>query len=237
MPLGASLAPETRAFLQNLVMQLGLSILPSRSRRVNEELSIQGVEVATASGSDTCTNLELPTNNVAFRPSITKIEIPLTSDSTFFKLLTLDMSGLNALRSKEVDVIIRAVVDLGREVSQVADPPSRGQKTDLYPWREIFRLYTESDVFFSTSEQSQLSHNSTVAAARLQAFMVRLQSEGLPQQLRRIGSRKLLDQFIGINMTLLKNLKFQELNITAMKKILKSQSNLIHLLCCILTHL
>ena len=222
MPLGASLAPETRAFLQNLVVRRDLSILPNSSPTLNGELSTQDTEVATWSGSDLWTCLDVPANAVELGPSITKIEIPLTSDSTFFKLLTLDMSAIDSLQSKEVDGINKAVVDLGRELSQVADPPCRGRKSDLYPWREIFRIYTESNVFFSTNEQSQVSHTCTVAAARLQAFLVRVQSEGLPQQLRRIGSRKILDQFVGINLTLLKNLKFQELNITAMKKILKS---------------
>ena len=234
MPLDASLAPETRAFLRDLVMQLGLSTISSQSSSFDAEISTQGVGVTTTSDSDSWTHLEVPTMDVELAPSTTKIEIPLTSDSTFFKLLTLDMSGLNALQSKEVDGINEAVVGLGRKVSQVVDPPSRGKKTDLYPWREIFRLYTESDIFFSTNEQSQVSQSSTVAAARLQAFLAKLQSEGLPQQLRRIGSRKLLDQFMGINLTLLKNLKFQELNVTAMKKILKSQSNPLHALYCIL---
>jgi len=225
MLLDASLAPETRAFLRDFVLQLGPSDCTGHVRDSEEESSTRSRSGNTAS-DDCAEELHLPACAVLrdkeARRISTTIEVPLTSDSTFFKLLVLDMSGLDALQSKEVDELNTVIVDLGKGVSHVADPSNQRKKADMYAWREIFRLYTESDIFFSTNEQSQATHNSVVAQAHMQAFLMKLGNLELPKQFKKVDSQRLLNDFIGINMTLLKNLKFQELNMTAMMKILKS---------------
>ena len=227
MPLDASLAPETRAFLQAFAMQLGLCDHTGQSRVFGDELAIQTADRSTAYDGF-IEHQHLPASAVlgdeeAQRSSMT-IEVTLTSDSTFFNLLVLDMSGLDALQSKEVDDLNHVIVDLGRGVSQVADPSNQRRKADMYAWREIFRLYTDSHIFFSTNEQSQSTHNSTVAHAHMQAFLSQLRNLDLPKRLQKADSQRLLNDFIDINVTILKNLKFQELNMTAMIKILKSKS-------------
>jgi len=225
VPLDASLTPETRAFLRDFVALLGLPGPTAQSEESKEESLTQGLHGSTVCGDCTedsqaaaCVVLK----DLGKRSSSTTIEVPLTSDSTFFRLLVLDMSGLDALQSREVDELNNVIVDLGQGISHVADPSKHSRKTDMYVWREIFKLYTESDIFFSASEQSHSSHNSVVAQAHMQAFLTKVGSSNQAKQLKRADSRRLLNEFVGLNMMLLKNLKFQELNMTAMMKILKS---------------
>lgn len=225
MPLDASLAPETRAFLRDFVTQLGLSNPTGQSEELQEVSSIQGLHGSTAcdgctedSQAAACVGLKDPEE----RRSSTTIEVPLTSDSTFFRLLVLDMSSLDALQSREVGELNSVIIDLGQGISHVVDPSKYNRKTDMSAWREIFKLYTESDIFFSTNEQSHSSHNSVAAQAHMQAFLTKLGILNLAKQLKRADSRRLLNEFVGLNMTLLRNLKFQELNTTATMKILKS---------------
>lgn len=225
--LAASLAPETQAFLRQYGLHLGLSGPAGQRGESGGEFSAL-VPLGDTRCDDCTQNLQASACVVLRdrepRRSSTTIEVLLTSDSTFFKLLVLDMSGLDALQTKEIDELNNIIFGLGQGVSHAAGPSNQKGKTDLYPWREIFWLYTEADIFFSTNEQSHSSHNSVVAQAHLQAFLAKLGNMNLAKQLKKAESRRLLNEFIGINVTLIKNLKFQELNMTAMMKILKSES-------------
>jgi E3 ubiquitin-protein ligase BAH len=89
----------------------------------------------------------------------------------------------------------------------------------MYRWRELFDLYLQAGVFFSTHELDRGRRDSTAAA----------QQRGLKNLFKLPASHQALDRFIRINITLLRNLKFQEINQKAISKILKSMS-LIHFL-------
>jgi E3 ubiquitin-protein ligase BAH len=222
-PVDASLAPETRAFLKDLVEQKRLSASDPDSTTLRNSTQYHEVvesqdQVTNGVQAATVTSETVPVS----KASPTVVEIPLTADSTFFRLLTLDMSSLNALRSEEIGNLNGTIVGLGQGVSRVADPSRQREKNDLYTWREIFKLYTESDVFFSTNERNRSANDSAKSQKQLEYFLEKLRDLNIPKKLKKSESRSLLNQFIGINMALLKHVKFQELNTLAMMKILKS---------------
>lgn len=101
--------------------------------------------------------------------------------------------------------------------------PSRFNKKDLEQWRALFELYLEAGIFFSTHEQDHGARNSVVALKQLQWFQNEVSQRRLVQSFKLPASRDALARFMEINLHLLQNLKFQEINHQAVTKILKSK--------------
>lgn len=108
----------------------------------------------------------------------------------------------------------------------MAAPKSANSKSDLYPWREIFRIYVESGIFFSNRE-SENHHERTVEKAQeqLALFNSEIHRLGLRTKFKNPYSLQLLRRFIGVNMDVLRVMRFQAINKLAMTKILKSTSH------------
>lgn len=111
---------------------------------------------------------------------------------------------------------------LGDAIGSVAEPSNSFSKTDLCVWRDIFSLYTDSRIFFSTNEREKFKRNGFVAQQQLQEFSNKLIEQEVAKRFKKKASHRALAQFINLNVILLRHLKFQDLNITAMTKILKS---------------
>ncbi|KAL9123213.1 MAG: hypothetical protein Q9187_000230 [Circinaria calcarea] len=213
-PVDACLAPDTRAYLQALAVRLNLAevstIAPSNQVRPHHPRAMQvGSHVSAVHSS-----VKEPVRNQ-------KLEIPLRVDGKFFRLLNDELLALKDLRSKEEHMLARDVVVLGEEIGRLTLPSPSVIKADVYAWREVFSLYIDCNVFFSTAEQDSSDRSSLLAQGKFQDFSLKLQELGFPQRLKKGQSRAALELFIRINSTLLQNLKFQELNVTAMTKILK----------------
>ncbi|MCJ1399283.1 hypothetical protein MMC11_002485 [Xylographa trunciseda] len=231
LQLNASLAPETKDFLQSLVTKRDLQVQVDSSshedsmaadalRVASSEATLQRVDVTSLPTRTISSGHDIPVS----MPHTITIEVPLVNDSAFFKILTQDMSGLDALQSKAEAELSVNICSLGRIIARLAQPSQSGEKTDLQPWRLIFSLYNDSSIFFSTREQDQFYRTPAIAHVQMQGFLDKLKDLGLSKKFQRNGSITALHQFIAINLSLLKILKFQELNLTARAKILKSAS-------------
>lgn len=148
--------------------------------------------------------------------------MPLTFDVEFFGLLQGEVSTLDTLQADEQKSMIQEIKTLGAEVSKVAHP-YKSSKTDLDRWRELFDIYLQAGIFFSTNELDHGSRNSNVALNQLQWFQQEVTQRGLTKSFKLPASRIAFQRFVAINMSLLHNLKFQEINQLAISKILKSQ--------------
>ncbi|MCJ1236082.1 hypothetical protein MMC14_004059 [Varicellaria rhodocarpa] len=128
--------------------------------------------------------------------------------------------SLRNLRTREEFELKQAIVKLGQDVAHLAAPTSR--KSDMYEWREAFSLYIDYGMFFSTIGNENESRNgiSSLAYKRLQAFFSKLE-DNFPRRFKRHESRTAIQEFGSVNLSLLRNLKFQELSETAMSKILE----------------
>lgn len=91
----------------------------------------------------------------------------------------------------------------------------------MYRWRQLFELYLEAGIFFSRHELDCGTHDSRTAAKQLRWFQNQLSRQELENLFKIPASKKALDHFISINLSLLQILKFQEINQKAVSKILK----------------
>ncbi|KAG0132908.1 RING-14 protein [Tuber indicum] len=154
--------------------------------------------------------------------SIRTIEITLCSDSEFFHLLTSEITSLEALQSRSGSEVRSHILQLGQSVTAVAAPKSRNNKSDLYPWREIFRIYLETGIFFSNLEtESHQERTIEEATERLTFFAGEIRRLGIQAKFKNPYSPSLFKMFLSVNMDVLRIMRFRDLNKTAMTKILK----------------
>lgn len=150
------------------------------------------------------------------------IELPLVFDHEFFEMLQNDVSNIDSLQDTERQQMSDEIKALGEDLAQITKP-RKVHRTDMIPWRNIFELYLDAEVFFATHEQEHGARSSQLALKKLQWF----QSEVKKRELQRIfkipQSQVAYDRFLRINANLLKMLQFQEINQLAVHKILKSE--------------
>jgi E3 ubiquitin-protein ligase BAH len=155
-------------------------------------------------------------------PIIQQIEVPLTFDAEFFEILRGDVTILDSLQAEEQKVMTEEIKSLGKEVAKVTDPSKYG-KCDLERWRELFDIYIQAGIFFSTNELDHGTRNSAVALKQLQWFQAEVMKRGLVKSFKIPASREAFNMFTSLNLTLLRNIKFLEINQLAISKILKSK--------------
>jgi E3 ubiquitin-protein ligase BAH len=116
------------------------------------------------------------------------------------------------------------IVGLRDEVTKLSRP-HRFSKSDLNRWREIFELYVQAQVFFSTRELDRChsARSSEAARERLVWFQTQVSSTGVLERFKLRTSMATYSRFLSLNARLLHALCFQELNRTAVAKIIKSK--------------
>ncbi len=146
-------------------------------------------------------------------------------DAEFFGILQTDVSNIGTLQEEEQAKLEAQIVVLGEELGKAVEP-SRGRraKADLGVWRQIFELYLDARIFFSSRETDHGARTSTQAVEQLNWFQDQVVQRKLVQRLRSGTSHTAFDNFVRINTALLSILKFQEINHLAVTKILKSMS-------------
>lgn len=227
IPVDAALSPETASYLQTLASRTAgkRNETPERSgANQNLTTNVRGAEVGggASSVSRPLNGIEYGTYLPESKPvSYQKVEVPLRYDSEFFHILSLELSELHALQTREKSELTKEICKLGQDIGKLAAPPEGFAKTDMYAWREVLTLYTDSKIFFSTNERDKFRRDPSTAQKQLQHFSSKVREL---RNFNRKESHAVLERFLYINLTLLRNLKFQELNSTAMTKILKSET-------------
>lgn len=105
-------------------------------------------------------------------------------------------------------------------VSVHASQSVSAHKSDLYKWREIFQLYTESEIFESHREASRGETTIEESETRLALFIDRLRDLGLldGKRFRMKASRDVLGTFLQMNMFLLNMKKVCFLSLISITK-------------------
>lgn len=223
-PVDACLSPDTHEYLQGL----------ARSQRLGK------IEVSPDFKTGQCTQEEVKldhsdSDSFAYLNSQAKVkeadaegnhfgfeivEIPLASDSEFFQILKRELSSLEELQEQEQKRLSQQVIRLGQDLAKVAKSSSDKSKSEVYAWREVFRLYVESQIFFSTGERETGARGVLVAENRLKTFNDTVLKDKRSIKFNKTG-RAALERFMRINFNLLQNLKFQDINRLALTKIMK----------------
>ncbi|KAI6377153.1 hypothetical protein MCOR25_002650 [Pyricularia grisea] len=218
----ATLTPASRKFLEKLSSgrvttspepeSPGSSIASPRGSSPDRSNSVDS--------SDSSESDQTSATSTDRAPITQRVEIPLTFDGEFFDLLQADVSSLDALQEEEEASMSKDIVLLGEDMTHLTKP-HKFHKSDLSRWREVFELYLDAQVFFSTHERDHGPRTSTKALEQLVWFQGQVQNRGLVQQFKLPASREAYTRFLDLNSKFLQNLKFQEINKTAVTKILK----------------
>lgn len=147
-----------------------------------------------------------------------EIIIRLKSDSKFFKMLNAELGNLDSIRNDEEKALIDHIERISDAVLTLSN-----KKSDMYKWREVFRMYLDSEVFFRYNETTLLllQRSSEQIRTNLSEFESRVQKSQIIETLDRKRSVAAYSEFVQLNERLLKILLFQAINSTALRKILK----------------
>src|SRR5690606_36147720 len=124
--------------------------------------------------------------------------------------------------AKEEDNLKRQIEAIVPVLTDVASPALSNPKSDLYPWREIFRMYLDAGIFFTVTETRMKEASGDTIGDKLMRFSSEVQESGVLTRFKHPQSMGLWQQFVNVNMSLVRLLRFQEINKTAITKILKS---------------
>ncbi len=198
---------------------------PSIDERSSVETSIERSAAAylslpiTASQSILSTSSAMTALNPFDDKPYYEITVLLHQDAKFFQMLYEEIEALNNFTDEQESEIITCVEKIGSIVAKTSSPEAK--KSDLYVWRKIFQIYTESQIFFSTIERSAGVLSNTVSKIRYGKFLEEIEKQKLVTRFKRKESLEAFMEFKELNESMLKVSNFQALNIMAISKILK----------------
>lgn len=147
-----------------------------------------------------------------------EIFIMLNSDSKFFEMLNDELNSLDTLTQLEESKIIEEVKKIAKYVNEL-----KLKQSELYKWRELFKVYLDSEVYFKYNETALPSQqkSSEQIKLNLDLFVTNLNKSGIMTRFKKKQSLETFNQFMEMNYHLLKILQFQTINNEALRKILK----------------
>ncbi|KXJ90668.1 RING-14 protein [Microdochium bolleyi] len=225
----AGLTPTTREFLAHLAsgatsppLQVSSPQGSWSTTQVNDDAKQVGLtQPASTAAQSQGASVDRPDSDVA-ASSLRRIEVPLVFDGEFFDLLQADVLLIDNIQEEEQDRLGKEITALGTEVAKLTEP-RRGlrDRPDRAKWRDIFQLYLDAGVFFSTRESDHGVRSSAQALENLRWFQEQVFKQDLVRTMKLETSRQAFSKFLNLNAALLQNLKFQEINSLAITKILK----------------
>ena len=150
------------------------------------------------------------------------VEVPLTADSEFFQTLRQELARLDDLQKAEYTLLQNEINELSKELRILRASKSKRSKKETDTWRRILELYSDAEVFLSSHEADAGARDAAHAQKQLQSFTktVSTQQKKAAFALGDEGNAA-LTRFLRINVKLLRLIKFQEINRTALTKIMK----------------
>jgi len=237
--IDASLSPQTRKYFEELaakqhssrgrVFELTSSdeeftaAGETSSQRTTRSIETSSDEALrdTGAAADRVKNIETSAGFSNSDGGIEHIEVPLRFDIDFFDTIRTGLTRLDDIQHEQRKTMAQDISALGKVVAKAADPSK--SNSDMYKWRELFDIYLQASIFFSKNECDTHEQDTSIAVKRLQWFRDEATRHGFPMSFRQEESRQALKQFLQINISILRSLKFQEINQTALLKILKSE--------------
>lgn len=227
-PIDAWLSKDTRRILRRLARS-SKTISDSSSTRHNsvagQSDNLGSIDEHEQSGSDGDhgTNTDHPDHD---KPNdrnhyLETIEIPLTSDSEFFQILRRELTDLDKIQQSEQQRLEQEIIKLGHELRDLKASKSKKSKQEIEAWRQIFELYSDAEVFLSSHEADAGSRGYTQAQEHFQTFNKTLATQKNGALKLSKPAAESLGRFLNINVKLLRLMKFQDINRTALFKIMK----------------
>ncbi|KAJ2083518.1 hypothetical protein H4R24_000791 [Coemansia sp. RSA 988] len=155
----------------------------------------------------------------------TQVVVRLEADQLFFDQLVRYIERMQQFEQKYTKVYNTNVDHLGDELATVTSP----YKHDYQVWREIFRLYMDSDIWSHTQGDSRSTSTAREGQERFGKFVKHIEAIRLVQRLRDPMSARLLMSFYKLNLELAHMKLLQEMNGEATRKIIKKHDKQTHL--------
>ncbi|KAK9243655.1 hypothetical protein V1506DRAFT_543784 [Lipomyces tetrasporus] len=152
------------------------------------------------------------------------IEINFCPDSEVLHTHCLQLVVLDSLQQEQENKLADQVRNIARRLPRVASPLQK--RNDLYAWREIFKLYTDASIFFSSLEQDQGERSIGQAKEQLTSFMDQVGQMNLIDRLKSAESKALFKSFLKLNISLLQSAESQGHNCTPAAKTSDNQTEL-----------
>ncbi|KIX01131.1 uncharacterized protein Z518_10197 [Rhinocladiella mackenziei CBS 650.93] len=223
-PMDAWLSPETRRVLRHLARSSRANV-DSEDEGPNGQLQCPIPDETNGASSNAAPDAPPDGENSHSledgKQQLETVEIPLSSDSEFFQILRRELTDLDRIRRAEQVQLQMEITQLGNELRALKASKSTRSKKEIAAWRKIFELYTEAEIFLSSHEVDAGARDADHAQKQFQKFTQSLASR--ESEVRKLGpdASVALDRFIRINAQLLRLMKFQEINKTALTKIIK----------------
>lgn len=133
-------------------------------------------------------------------------------------MLNDELNSLDTLTQLEESKIIEEVKKIAKYVNEL-----KLKQSELYKWRELFKVYLDSEVYFKYNETALPSQqkSSEQIKLNLDLFVTNLNKSGIMTRFKKKQSLETFNQFMEMNYHLLKILQFQTINNEALRKILK----------------
>ncbi|GAM83152.1 hypothetical protein ANO11243_011380 [Dothideomycetidae sp. 11243] len=155
-------------------------------------------------------------------------QIPLMAATNFFDSLDPALEGLESIQESESERLQSQIALLGNTISTATNPPSDSKSKvvkksakDLAVWRQLFELYLEQPIFFSTHERDRGTRTYDQAKSQLEHFSNALVKSKLVSKFQNSASRTAFDNFVAINLDILRIMHFEQVTSVAVRKILK----------------
>lgn len=234
------------------VLQQGPWVLARGSPQQNTALVVEPSPGYISEGP-TSNDTTRPAPNPATRDGevLHELVIPLVSDTAFFQLLSLAIHHISAHMIVLQSNFVNTLHDLSSAIRNSARPASSVSRSfhpfsatsnaatvgvssgvrgsDLYTWREIFRVYIETEIFESVHEIQRGERSVEESEHRLKLFVERVTRGGLGvrrkmKKMKKMRSWNALEKFLELNVFILNIKKFHFANAEATRKILKKHA-------------
>ncbi|RMD42084.1 hypothetical protein DV735_g3028, partial [Chaetothyriales sp. CBS 134920] len=216
-PVDAWLSPETREHLRHLVKKKrAMSISPPRNAIGKPQFqSLQKIAIDDDldASSEDAGDSEDP---------IETVEVPLTAGSEFLGILRKELEALEKLQDREEKLLHSEITQLGHDLRELKLSHKRRSKEEVETWRKVFEIYSDAEVFVSSHESDAGARDVEQAQKHFDWFLAQLAEQRKRGEINLDNdTRATVDRFIRINTNLLRLLRFQAMNRTALSKIMK----------------
>ncbi|EXJ73267.1 uncharacterized protein A1O5_03027 [Cladophialophora psammophila CBS 110553] len=219
-PMDAWLSPDTRRILRRL------------ARSSNPRIDLAEHQEQSSSAQPRLPGDHDPERTIATdkngkslnneQQHLDTVEVPLTADSEFFQTLRRELTCLDDLQQAEYTRLRGEITRLGSELRALQASNSNRSKKEVEAWRKIFELYSDAEVFLSSHEVDAGARDAAHAQNQFQLFSQSLAAQRKKDAVK-LGKEAdgALSRFLQINVNLLRLIRFQEINRTALNKIMK----------------
>ncbi|KAJ2126386.1 hypothetical protein IW147_000134 [Coemansia sp. RSA 720] len=210
-------------------------ILQSDSSSDTAPISISTTELATSTLGDNRNNIIACADDAASPNSLavetqpdaeeTQVTVRLKADQLFFDQLIEYIERMRQFEQRYTKAYNTNVDHLSTELATVTSP----YKQDYQVWREIFRLYTDAEVWNRARGDTRPASTAREGQERFNKFARHIESLGLAQRFRNPMSARVLMSFYKLNLELTHMKLLQEMNEEATRKIIKKHDKRTHL--------